>query len=111
MGIIMQEIDIKLLISGAVLVAGGGVAWGQLRNKVTGLSDRFKQCDNLDIMTSERCREFHDARQETTNTMLDNIQRSLDEMKSDRKRMDARIGGLASQIDRLVGRSEANHGR
>ena len=40
----MNEWDIKLLISIGIMIAGGGVAWGLLKGKVTDLGEKFSKC-------------------------------------------------------------------
>jgi len=97
----MNDIDMKLIISGAVLVASGGIAWGTLRTKVINLADKFRKCKTEELMTVDRCRDFHDARQATTAVQLSNIEGMLKEMKGDRRKFDERLGALTSKLDVL----------
>ena len=97
----MNEIDIKLVISGLVLVAGGGVAWGTLKSKVAGLGNKFDKCKTEELMTVDRCRDFHDTRQEATKVQLTNIENLLKDMKVDRRKFDERLGALTSKLDVL----------
>lgn len=103
------EADLRLwttIVGWLVLVFGGGAAWGNHRGQ---LKQHQKELDALDptkIMTENKCKEFHKAHQEPVDIKLTAIQATLEEMKSDRKETDQRLGVLTSKLDILVDRME-----
>jgi len=106
----MTETDIKLLVAAATLTAGGGVAWGMLKSRVSDLSEKFTKCKVEDLMTVEKCKDFHDTRQAATQVQLANIESLLKEMKQERRKFDERLGALASKLDVLDDRWGRAHG-
>ena len=97
----MNEWDIKLLISIGIMIAGGGVAWGALRGKVTNLGEKFDKCRPENLLTTERHREICDAQKAPIIVQLDNIEGMLKEMKQDRRKFDERLGAFSSKLDVL----------
>ena len=97
----MNEWDIKLLISLGIMIAGGGVAWGLLKGKVTNLGDKFDKCKPEDLLTLDRHREICDSRQAPIMIQLNNIEAMLKEMKQDRRKFDERLGAFSSKLDVL----------
>jgi len=95
----MNEWDIKLLICLGIMIAGGGVAWGLLKGKVTDLGEKFSKCRPEDLLTNERHREICDSRQAPVMLQLNNIEGLLKEMKQERRKFDERLGALSSKLD------------
>ena len=106
----MGDIEWSLLLVGGPLLIGGGIAWGLLKAHVSTLAKKFEQCKPENIMTADKCRDFHETRQAATNVQLTNIEKMLTEMKLDRRKFDGRLGALSSKIDVLTDRWERGNG-
>jgi len=111
--VMSDETDLRLwgtIIGWIVLIFGGGAAWGTLKHKTDSHQKAIDRCKMEDLMTIERCREFHATHQEATTEKLNAIQRTLDEMKLARNRTDSKLGGLTSRIEVIFDRWEQKHG-
>jgi hypothetical protein len=99
---------LAISICGGVFI--GGVAWGKHEAKLKDHDKVLLRIPVDKIMTEDRCRQYHQDRQETTDLKLEQIKASIDEIKEDRKMEKASTrlqgGSLFSKIDELIEKIE-----
>lgn len=108
-----DETDMKLwatLIGWFVLIFGGGAAWGHHSRQITDHQKVIDNCNMSKLMTEDKCKNFHETHQRTTQMQLSNIEQLLNDLKIDRRDMDTRLGDMASKLDVLYGRWEQANG-
>jgi hypothetical protein len=108
-----DETDIRLwstLIGWAVMIFGGGAAYGHIKHKTDAHQKAIDNCKMEDLMTEDKCREFHGTHQEATDVTLTNIQRTLDDIRQDRKDSETRLGAMAGRIEVIFDRWERQNG-
>lgn len=92
-----------------IMVFCGGVGFGHLKHQSNSHQKAIDNCNVGSLMTEVKCKEFHHTHQAATNIKLDTIQSTLDELKVDRRKVDQRLGQLASKIDVMYDRWEQRH--
>jgi len=105
--------DLKLwgtIVGWIVLIFGGGVAWGHHNRQIAEHQKTIDKFDTNSLMTEKKCEALHDTWQETTDVKLNNIEAMLNEMKTDRRKIDERLGALSSKIDVMYDRWERSNG-
>jgi len=108
-----DETDLRLwgtLIGWIILIFGGGAAWGTLKHKTDSHQKSIDGCKMSDIMTENKCREFHSTHQVATTEKLNGIQHTLDRMEADRTKVEGKLGALAGRIEVIFDRWEQKHG-
>ncbi len=79
----------------------GGMAWGKHETRIKTLERLGDKCDFGELMTVERCRQYHADRQAATDVQLREIKATLNEIKAEKKDM-VRIGALEGKLDSIL---------
>jgi hypothetical protein len=87
----------------------GGMAWGKHETRIKTLERLGDKCDFGELMTVERCRQYHADRQEATDVQLREIKATLKEIKSEKQDL-VQIGALNSKLDSILGRLVTENG-
>jgi len=101
------HIDLKFIIQlfgFAVIIVGAGIAWGKQQRQLKEHQQAVDDCNLGDLMTVDKCETFHERAMAVNTVKLENIQDSLTEMKTNRDKVDATLGGLAVKLEVLVDR-------
>ena len=106
----MSESFWASVIGWAVLIFGGGTAWGYQRFQIRHHQKIIDGCKMEKLMTEDKCKEFHKVHQETTNVTLKNIEDKLDAMVEMNTRSDERAGAMSSSIAVMFDRWEQKYG-
>ena len=107
------ETDFKLwatLIGWFVMIFGSGAVWGGHRRQLTEHQKAIDGCKMEDLMTEDKCKEFYETHQESTDNKLNNIEAMLTDMKTERRDINKRLGRMASRVDVIYDRWERQHG-
>ena len=98
------------LIGWVGLIFAVGVGWGHLKHQLISHQKAINGCKMEDLMTEDKCKEFYDTHQESTDNKLTNIENMLTDMKTERKDIDRRLGRMASRVDVIYDRWERANG-
>ena len=102
--------DWGTIVGWVVMVFGGGAAWGQHKRQLTEHQKVIDNCKMGELLSIDRHKEICDSKQAPVMIQLKSIESMLNEMKSDRRKFDERLGALSSKLDVLDDRWGRNHG-
>lgn len=96
----------EIIVGWLVLAFGGGIFLGKHHAKLNTHQQYIDDCHMEDVMTVDKCRDFHDRTQVSTVNQLSAIQENQREMRLDMRKYQVQLSAAIGRIENIAGRLE-----